>query len=164
MPVTQLSLDEFLDLDADRYELLGGQPKPKPLPTLEHGWMEQRLIEALKPFYGRRRVVAEVSLRLGDESPIPDVIVLRSDNPPRYRTAVAEPPLLCVEVLSPSQRLEEIFLKCRRYKAFGVSFCWVIDPESRRAWELSGLDDFEEVTESFSTPGPEGLRLAALFE
>ena len=122
--------------------------------------MEKRLIRILEPLFGPRRVVAEVSLRFGDESPIPDVIVLRSDNPKRYRTTVAEAPLLCVEVLSPSQRPEEMFAKCRRYKACGVSFCWIVDPENRRAWEL--LEDFEEITESFATPLP--IPVAGLFE
>ncbi len=50
-------------------------------------------------------------------------------------TTLAEPPLLCVEVVSPSRRPAEMLAKCERYHEFGVPFCWVIDPVNHRAWE-----------------------------
>ncbi len=45
-----------------------------------------------------------------------------------------QPPLLCVEILSPEDRLGAIFSKCERYHDWGVPVCWVIDPMKRRAW------------------------------
>jgi Uma2 family endonuclease len=52
-----------------------------------------------------------------------------------YRDVLDEPPLLCIEVVSPSQRPEEMLAKCIRYHDFGVPFCWVVDPVAKRAWE-----------------------------
>jgi len=46
-----------------------------------------------------------------------------------------EPVLLCCEILSPEDRLGAMLGKCEEYHAWGVPFCWVIDPIKRNAWE-----------------------------
>ncbi len=46
-----------------------------------------------------------------------------------------EPVLLCCEILSPEDRLGGILAKCEEYHAWGVPFCWVIDPVKKAAWE-----------------------------
>ena len=46
-----------------------------------------------------------------------------------------DPPLLCIEILSPSQRQSELFAKCEAYHSWGGPFCWVIDPTTKVAWE-----------------------------
>ena len=46
-----------------------------------------------------------------------------------------EPPLLCIEILSPEQGLSEMLANCEKYHARGVPCCWVIDPEKRAGWE-----------------------------
>ena len=40
----------------------------------------------------------------------------------------AQAPLLCIEIQSPSQSLEEMVAKVRIYFEFGVRSCWVIQP------------------------------------
>ena len=157
-----LSLDEFLDGNYEHAELLGGEVRPKPVNSLAHTRIERRLVRIFEELYGEGRAESEVSIRIGAEGVIPDVAVLRSDRPELYRGIVAESPLLCVEVLSPSQRPEEMFAKCLRYRDFGVPYCWVVDPDGRRAWEMSATGEFGEVHESFRTPQP--LPLASLFE
>ena len=42
----------------------------------------------------------ELSVRIGDEIPVSDLVVLNSRNPRMYRDVLDEPPLLCVEVVS----------------------------------------------------------------
>jgi hypothetical protein len=51
--------------------------------------------------------------------------------------------------------------KCDRYHDFGVRFCWVVDPVSRRAWECHRGAQPREVTGSLT--GPCALRLSDLF-
>ena len=158
-----LSVDEYLDRSFDpECELLGGETRPKPLGTVTHSKMEKRLTRLLEQFYGERRVQFEVSVIVGDDIVIPDVCVLASEHPVMHRDVLSEPPLLCVEVLSPSQRPAEMLAKCERYREFGVPFCWVLDPVGRRAWEYH-LQQPEscEVTEMFSGPCP--LRLRDVF-
>jgi len=84
---------------------------------------------------GRARTRLELSIRIGNDVLIPDVCALREKEKELYRDILAEPPLLCVEVVSPSQRPAEMLAKCERYHEFGVPYCWVIDPVSQRAWE-----------------------------
>ena len=62
---------------------------------------------------------------------VPDVVaapVLQNPYP-------TEPVLLCCEILSPEDRLGTMLAKCEEYHAWGVPYCWVIDPVKRTAWE-----------------------------
>ena len=72
---------------------------------------------------------------------MPDVIaapVLQG----RYPT---EPVLLCVEILSPGDRLRATLAKCKEYHASGVPFCWVIDPEKQTVWQYHAGSEPERV-------------------
>ncbi len=55
---------------------------------------------------------------------------IRSQGPP------TEPALLCIEILSPSDRFSDCVTKCGRFLQWGVPVCWIIDPEKRTAWEV----------------------------
>jgi Uma2 family endonuclease len=63
---------------------------------------------------------------------IPDVCVYMGGEPPDqiFRT----PPFICIEVLSPEDRLARAQARIDDYLKFGVAYVWVIDPASRRAW------------------------------
>jgi len=95
-------------------------------------WIAQLLFELFgKP---RHRIRPEQNLRLAENVIlIPDVCVLSLDSRDSG-PAIQEPPLLCVEILSPSDGFSFTVQKCRRYLAWGVPFCWILDPESREAW------------------------------
>jgi len=45
-----------------------------------------------------------------------------------------EPPFLCIEILSPSDRLTEMQDRIDDYLSFGARYVWVIDPQTRRAY------------------------------
>lgn len=160
---TCLSVDDYLDRTFEpECELLGGETRPKPLGTITHSRMQKRLTRLLESHYGERRVQFEVSVIAGGDVLIPDVLVLGSDRPRMHRDVLNEPPLLCVEILSPSQRAEEMLAKCERYRDFGVPFCWVLDPVGFRAWEYHREQlEPREITEAFSGPCP--LRLRDVF-
>lgn len=58
------------------------------------------------------------------------------------------PPLLAVEVLSPSTRVVDLTLKRARYEAAGCPSYWVVDPDvpSLTAWELRDGEYVEVAT------------------
>ncbi len=37
--------------------------------------------------------------------------------------------------MSPPDRLRTLATKCKKYHAWGVPHCWIIDPETRSLWE-----------------------------
>jgi Uma2 family endonuclease len=62
---------------------------------------------------------------------IPDISVLLG---PPSSGIVTEPPFLCVEILSPRDRIREMQERIDDYLNFGVRYVWVIDPKTRRAY------------------------------
>ena len=135
--VSRVSLQEYLESDYEpECELVSGALLPKPMGTLEHMEME-RWIERLLERYeqkGLGRTVRELSIRRGDDVRIPDLVFVQPDA--RFESGIMmDPPLLCVEILSPYQRLSSLFATCETYHAWGVPYCWVVDPIGKLAWE-----------------------------
>lgn len=158
-----LTLDEYLDRHFEpACELIAGELRPKPLPTGHHSDICVQLVILLVAQAGRARTGLELSLRVGNDVLIPDVCVLSDKKKELYRDILAERPLLCIEVVSPSQRPAEMLAKCQRYHEFGVPFCWVVDPVDRRAWEYHAGAASAEQTAAL-TAGDLSVSLADLF-
>ncbi len=62
---------------------------------------------------------------------VPDICVTIGKPAEQYLT---QPPFLCVEILSPEDRMQRMMDRISDYLQFGVPFVWVIDPGSRRAY------------------------------
>lgn len=109
------------------YELDRG----KPMPNLTHGSIQANLIIQLAINYPNRyRIASEVSLATVPDGSTPDVLLyplmpLSYGDEPARRT---DAPLLCVEIQSPSQSLEQMVDKTDVYFAFGVQSCWIVAP------------------------------------
>jgi Uma2 family endonuclease len=73
---------------------------------------------------------------------IPDVCIL-SIEAPRERVIRSSIPLLCVEVLSPRDSLTGMRRRAADYFARGVQTVWILDPETRTAYQC-GPDSIEE--------------------
>jgi Uma2 family endonuclease len=158
-----LTLDEYLDRHFEpECELIAGELRQKPLPTDHHSDICGQLFLLLVAQAGRARTRLELSIRIGNDVLIPDVCALREREKELYRDILAEPPLLCVEVVSPSQRPAEMLAKCERYHEFGVPYCWVIDPVNNRAWEYHAGTAPAEQTSTI-TAGDLTISLSELF-
>jgi len=134
---SKITLEEYLirDFEPSR-ELVSGELREKPTGTREHMRIEKVLTRLLEPFEkrGLGQVLAELSVRRGDDVRIPD-LVFYPMNSQFENDILVDPPLLCVEILSPSQRPSELFAECEVYHSWDVLYCWVIDPASKSAWE-----------------------------
>lgn len=128
---TLVSVEEYLRYSGKpSIEYREGVLVPKSMPTTFHGLMEFMLVMMLR----RQGVQAapEVTVKLSSSKYlVPDVIAAHSLQQPYP----AEPVLLCCEILSPEDKLGTTLAKCEEFHAWGVSFCWVIDPVKRTAWE-----------------------------
>lgn len=128
---TLVSVEEYLARTEKPYcEYIDGILYPKPMPTTPHAKTELGTILQLRQ--QGVEALSEVTVRLSPTKfLVPDVIAAPRIQSP-YPT---EPVLLCVEVLSPEDRLGSMLNKCEDYHNWGVPYCWVIDPEKRTAWE-----------------------------
>jgi Uma2 family endonuclease len=66
---------------------------------------------------------------------IPDVCLLRADAPKEQVLATA--PLLCVEILSPEDRLPRVARTMDDYARMGVPNLWILDPLERVAYDYA---------------------------
>jgi Uma2 family endonuclease len=136
-----VSVEDYLRRTEKPYcEYVDGVLYPKPLPTTLHGLLENMLVELLRE--QGVQAVSEVTVRLSaTKYLIPDVIAVPTLQHP-YPT---EPVLLCVEILSAEDRVGAKLAKCEQYHAWGVPFCWVIDPEKQAAWQYHAGSEPEHI-------------------
>ena len=107
----------------------------KPMPTLRHSAIQGQLIVLINPRYPQFLAGPELTVKIRTAKYfVPDVVVQRRDT--LQEPYPSEPVHLCVEILSPEDRLSETLAECEEYHAWGVETTWIIDPEARCAWEF----------------------------
>lgn len=137
-PLTRADLELMPD-DGHRYELIDGVLIVSPSPARRHqrGVGELYFLLRSQCPTDLEVLVAPFDVVLADDTVVePDVLVFRrADGTER---GLNGPPLLAVEVLSPSTRRIDLTLKRSRYEAAGCPSYWVLDPDvpSVTAWEL----------------------------
>jgi Uma2 family endonuclease len=140
LPLARRDLEAMPD-DGHRYELVDGTLIVTPAPSTRHQTVVVQLTRLLLEHRaeGLKVLVAPFDVVLTDNTVLqPDVLVARRvDFTDRD---LPGPPLLAVEVISPSTRRIDRMLKRSRYEAAGCASYWVIDPDepSLTAWELRG--------------------------
>src|SRR5580692_713219 len=113
---------------------------PKAMPTKLHSIIQRVLLTLLE----KQGVQAfpELTVRVSPTRYLVPDVAVAGDFPGPYPT---EPVLLCCEILSPEDRLGALLSKCEEYHAWGVPFCWVIDPVKRSAWQYHRAAEPERV-------------------
>ena len=93
---------------------------------------------------------------------VPDVCVFVGPEPDEQ--IFTQPPFLCIEVLSPEDRMSRMQERIDDYLAFGVEYVWVVDPKTCRAW-IYRTEGMHEVRDGFlRTENPEiAVPLAEIF-
>ena len=93
---------------------------------------------------------------------VPDLCVYIGEKPNEqvFRT----PPFICIEILSPEDRMERVQEKIDDYLDFGVPHVWVINPRKRRAWTYTKEGSQEAPDGVLSTRNPSlAVPLAEVF-
>jgi Uma2 family endonuclease len=128
---SSISVEEYLSSSfKPACEDIDGVLRQKSVPTKLHALIQFLLVTLLR----RQGVeaLAEVTVHVSSTKfLIPDVLADAKIEDP-YPT---RPVALCVEILSPEDRISAAFAKCEEYHAWGVPYCWVLDPVKRTAWE-----------------------------
>ncbi len=149
--MTVEDLDSYRDAlpadDGHRYEIVDGTLIVTPSPVTRHQLVHSGLFGVLlaaSPAH-LRVLSAPMDVMLASDTVVqPDLLVV-----PRAGLEgpkVMTPPLLAIEILSPSTRLFDLDLKRARYERAGIASYWVVDPDELwlQAWELQG-DSYVEV-------------------
>jgi Uma2 family endonuclease len=134
MSTALVSVDEYLNTSyKPACEYLDGVLKRKPMPTFDHALVQSRLVSLISAQQRSYIALPELTVKIRErEWLVPDVaIMLRSQI---QRPYALDPVFLCIEILSPDDRLAETFTKCEQYHLWGVAHCWVVDPEKKAAW------------------------------
>jgi Uma2 family endonuclease len=127
-PVT---VEDYLrNTDKPNSEYRNGVLFTKALPTKFHSIIQYALLVLLRA--QGASALPELTVRVSDTKYLVPDVALAGDFLGPYPT---EPVSLCCEILSPEDRLGALLGKCEEYHAWGVPYCWLIDPVKRTAWE-----------------------------
>ncbi|TSD68229.1 Uma2 family endonuclease [Aeromicrobium piscarium] len=164
--LTREDLAEIPD-DGHRYELVDGVLVVSPAPRIAHQNAVMQLIvrlAAVCPPWAKV-LPAPVDVVLAEDTVIqPDLLIAASAD--FTEEDLPGPPLLAVEVLSPSTRGIDLLLKKDRWERAGCAYYWVVDPAepSITAWTLTD-GSYRQTTravgdETFEVTEPVSLAVA----
>ena len=159
-----LTYDDLQNLpeDGHRYELLDGTLLVTPSPNHAHQRCVLRLAVLLDDSAppDLEVIIAPFDWLIGPRTAFePDVLVARRADIEERNLPV--PPLLAVEVLSPSTRRIDLVLKRDAYASAGVPSYWLVDPEVPNVTALR-LEDGVYVEEA-SVSGDEPFTASSPF-
>ena len=98
-----------------------------------HSKLQKRLMWYLDQHYQGLFVIQETRVQVSrSRFRVPDVCVI--DGPEPDEEIFTEPPFLCIEILSPEDRMSRMQVKIDDYLAFGVKYVWLVDPQTHKAW------------------------------
>jgi Uma2 family endonuclease len=145
---------QYLPDDGRRYELIDGELIVSAAP----GWLHQRavgriyrLLDDACPWH-LEVLMAPFAIGFAPDTELqPDVLVARLEM--LTEKDLQGPPVLAVEVLSPSTRMTDLNKKRARFERAGTPSYWVVDPTARPAeanliaWELDNAGKYQRVAD-----------------
>lgn len=122
------------DYQPDR-EYVDGEVRERNLGEKDHARLQKLILlffaaiekqSALRVFPELRVQVSPTRFR------VPDLTVLHADAPDEQ--IITHPPLIVIEILSPSDSLLGMREKIEDYLRFGISNVWIVDPSDRMGY------------------------------
>lgn len=167
LPTSPLvSVEEYLHTDYEPdCDYVDGELEDRNVGEKDHSKVQKKLLvflelhaEQWKIFVIQEQRVQVAQTRFR----VPDLCVIAGPEPDEQ--IFQRPPFLCVEILSPEDRMSRMQRKVDDYLRFGVAYVWVIDPQTRKAWTYTA-DAISEVRDGvLRTEAPEiAVPLAAIF-
>jgi Uma2 family endonuclease len=144
---TLISVEEYLKTSyRPDCDYVDGEVRERIVGEYDHARLHKVLV-----FYLAQRekewgieVVPEQRVQVGPgRFRVPDLCVVL-DSAPREQV-FTKPPFLCIEILSPEDRLSRVEERVDDYLAMGVPYVWVLDPVTKRAWEITPAHGWREV-------------------
>jgi Uma2 family endonuclease len=131
-----ISVDEYLRTAySPDCDYVDGEVQERNLGELEHSDLQSEFVHYFRTRRRQWRAYAYAEQRVQvapNRFRIPDVCVVVGSRP--QEAILRTPPFICIEVLSPEDRISRTQQRIDDYVAFGVRYVWVVDPATRRAW------------------------------
>lgn len=126
-----------IPLDTPAFEAGYETERGKPMPSINHSYIQANLIFALRLHFSQLfTIVSEVDLQLPNAKrpTVPDLAIFNKQvlTLSKDVTKVKDAPLTTIEILSPSQTIEELTEKIfENYFPAGVKSAWLVIPSAR---------------------------------
>jgi Uma2 family endonuclease len=157
---TLISVEDYL---ASSYEpdcdFVDGHIEERNVGEVSHGMVQLRVGAYLLTHYGTGGAIAATECRIRVTTTrvrIPDVCYFLRDPGERVPT---KPPFICIEILSPEDRMSRVEVRINDYLAMGVPYVWVLDPETRQAFTATAVEGLKEVKNGMLRTENPGLEL-----
>ena len=145
---TQIPVEEYLrtSYHPDR-EYVDGEVLKRNVGERDHSWIQRAILYFIMSREKKLGVTILQELRLQINPRhyrVPDLMILIGGKPDEQ--IVTRPPLVCIEVLSPEDRMCRMQKKIADYLAFGVRYVWVLDPQTKEAfvYTATGVQEIKE--------------------
>jgi Uma2 family endonuclease len=134
--VTQVPLETYLHTAyRPDCEYVDGELKERNVGEKEHARLQMTLSWILRNHEADWAISVYPELRV-QISPtrfrVPDITVLRADAPDEQ--IITHPPLIVIEILSPSDTLLAMRERIEDYLAFAIPHIWIVDPTDRMGY------------------------------
>lgn len=161
-----LSIEEYLNTSyKPDVDFVDGVLEERNVEERDHAQVQWLIAEFLGRERKRLGITGLIEQRMqvtADRVRICDVVLMRAEEP--YEKVTTIPPLVCIEILSPEDRLARAKLVLTDYARMGVQNIWLIDPMRRCAYTFDGLKLTMMLEGSLTVSDPSfALDLDALF-
>lgn len=144
--------------ELSQYELERG----KPMPSKNHSRLQLRMGKLLIDKYDERYDFhSELSLQLSTGKATPDICIYPKEVIDWFNdeVRVTEPPLTAIEILSPTQGLQDVTEKLTLYFGAGVKSVWVVIPTFKTIYVITPERDVKTFTTGTLTDAALDIRL-----
>jgi Uma2 family endonuclease len=153
---TQMTVEEYLRTSFDPdCEYVDGEVLDRNVGEKGHSKIQWRLMAWITSHAKEWNVfcLQEWRFHLADRNyRIPDVVVVAGPEPDEE--VLETRPLLCIEILSPEDRMSKMQKKVADYLANGVRYVWILDPKSKKATVYTEAESYEVTQGMLRTENP----------
>ena len=143
---TLISVEDYL---ASAYEpdcdYVDGHIEERNMGEVTHARLQLRIGSYLLTRYESEGLVAMTEVRVQVRPArfrVPDVCVTVGEPGEEVLT---KPPFICIEILSPEDRMSRVEMRINDYLAMGVAYVWVLDPETKQVFTATAAEGLKEV-------------------
>jgi Uma2 family endonuclease len=161
-----ISVEEYLSsVYRPDCDYVDGRVEERNLGEWSHSQLQLRIGAYILAHYESKGFAAATEIRVqvkSDRFRIPDVCVVLGDPGEQILT---KPPFLCIEILSPEDRMSRIETRINDYLEMGVPAVWVLDPYTKQAFTATATEGLREVKSGILKTGEPAIEvpLAEIF-